>query len=386
MLTQLYRYLYLLGRWLFKISRNLIKPDCHVEVLVGKEKFTKQSVTIVYIGSYRNYTFLVSKLFTSEYNQQQCIRKHPFFVLLGLKKLSNRADIIIIDLDIPYCFLFLHLKAFHIPPWVKQHLSLPSSSDELLAALPRKTRKEAQRWIRKFEYNQCITTEKEKFIQFYTDFYVPFIQERHGDTSEIVDLKYLLAEAKGGFLLWLNYKDIPIGAALLKGEAGVLRSVWVGFSKIGLEGELKGASDALDFYTIQYASEQGYVLVDFGPTRPLANDGVFRYKQKWGAEATLGKVPSGNIMMQPVNNNSAIQSFFSNNLWICSENKGISILCMVSDESVDLQKLSAYAKFVNNGISRLHFFSLDKIDKPDLKAVLSEDQYKFTTLANVQNR
>ena len=363
----------------------MIMPGCHVEIMVGKEKFTKQPLTVLYIGSYRNYSFLVSRCFSGKYDQKQRFKKHPISVLITLKNLSCQADILIVDLDIPYCYLFQHLKAFQIPPWVKQHLPLLSDRDDLFAVLPRKTRKEAQRWIRKFGYSQCISTEKEKFKHFYTEFYAPFILERHGDSSEVVGLSYFLSEAKGGFLLWLTYKGHPVGAALLKGEAAVLRSVWVGFSEKNLDDELKGASDVLDFLTIQYASEQGYSRVDFGPTRPLANDGVFRYKQKWGAEVTLGKVPCGRIIIQPQNSHPAVQSFFSNNLWIARENKGVSILVMVNNENVDIAKLSGYAKFVTKGISRLHFFALDQNERPELATLVPKGQYKFTTLSNVQD-
>jgi hypothetical protein len=362
----------------------MLIPGCYVDILIGHEKFTNQTLVALYIGSYRNYSFLVSKLFNGEVKQLQSVRTHPLAALIQLRELGRKADILIVDLDYPYAIFFQSLKGFRIPPWVKQQLPLPSSHDRVLTTLPRKARKEAQRWIRKFDYSYHTTRETDKFIQFYTDFYTPFIHERHGKESEVVDLNFFLAEAKGGFLLWLRYKDLPVGAALLKEEAGVLRCIWVGFREKNLEGEIKGASDVLDYFTILYAAKQGNHLVDFGPTRPLANDGVFRYKQKWGAEVTLGKFPNSNILIQPQNKKAVIHSIFSSHLWLGYETGGISILYMLNDETLNRQKMNGYEKSISKGISCLHFFVTDQTEALELAPMLSGGPYKISSMSTIQ--
>ena len=63
---------------------------------------------------------------------------------------------------------------------------------------------------------------------------------------------------------------------------------------------LDAALSGLYFYTIRYAHAQGYRDLDLSYTAPLLNDGVYRYKRKWGA-AVHDEWTIDELLLRPLN-------------------------------------------------------------------------------------
>ena len=73
-----------------------------------------------------------------------------------------------------------------------------------------------------------------------------------------------------------------------------------------------GAADALDFFTLIYAYQCGCGHMDMGHSRACLDDGVLRYKRKWGASIYRKKLPQGSILIAPLTSSPAVFSLLAN--------------------------------------------------------------------------
>lgn len=179
---------------------------------------------------------------------------------------------------------------------------------------------------------------------------MPFIKSRFGSESVIVDEHFFLAECRLGSLLKLLRCGVPIAGVILQRVNTQLSSVWVGFSPAQGRSDGNGASDVLDYFTFEYALQQGCRSVDLGPSRPLLNDGLFCYQRNWGAQARLPKLAGGDILLRPIKCNRAVQSAMMHNHWITRERGKLAGQLLVEGQTMTPEELHTIAKHRGSGI------------------------------------
>lgn len=118
----------------------------------------------------------------------------------------------------------------------------------------------------------------------------------------------------------------------------------------------------LDYFTIEHAYELGCQVIDFGPSRPLLDDGVFRYKRKWGTRVQGAKFPAGNILLRPLRSSLALRSIMTNNFWITRDRGRFVGQLMVQGQSMGTETLKNIAKNCGLGINSLELKSLSGFD------------------------
>jgi hypothetical protein len=115
-----------------------------------------------------------------------------------------------------------------------------------------------------------------------------------------------------------------------------------------MDGYLKylkqGLGAASYYFLILWAKENGFDLLNFGNSKPFLNDGLLRYKRKWGM--SIKKAESnypGIFSFKIINNCESIQSFLTNNPLITLENNHLKGIFFLNDKhriaSEDLQRL-----------------------------------------------
>jgi lipid II:glycine glycyltransferase (peptidoglycan interpeptide bridge formation enzyme) len=110
-----------------------------------------------------------------------------------------------------------------------------------------------------------------------------------------------------------------VAAVLLHMADKRLAYVWVGVPE-SIQGDMfNGAFSALYYYTILYGYENGCREIDFLGTRPILNDGLFRYKRKWGTCIRISPVPRGDMLLKPLHLSIPVKSFFTNNFFITKD-------------------------------------------------------------------
>jgi hypothetical protein len=182
-----------------------------------------------------------------------------------------------------------------MPAWIKQQVPVSSVWSDQISTMRRATRREVTRYLRKYQFTCRVTCDSTAHTQFYGQLYLPYLQRRFGSRAHIVDRDRFLKECRRGDVLQLVQGDTVLAAALLRRTASTMSSVWAALRTDIDDGSVQGRSDVLDYFSLLYAHLQGCRTLDLGPSRPDLNDGVLRYKAKWGARINRGRFPHSMI-------------------------------------------------------------------------------------------
>lgn len=277
--------------------RATIKPLCNPAKKIELKGQTAQgnALTLVYFGDKTALAYISAQLFADEpsiISEETC----SMIDIVRGKYHCDSGDLVLVDLDFPFNRLSAPAPIC-LPYWIKQSIGLQGTWDEYLAKLRRKTRREAQRMIRKFDLTTSIVSGEEYAEAFYDELYQPYIASRHGDASIIITRDTFLKKAKASDIIRLHYDDRIIAAAQLVLSGESLSIGWTGLNTEDDKADLRGAADALDYFCMQHAFESGCSSVDMGHSRPSLIDGILRYKKKWGADVRAGIVPQGTISL-----------------------------------------------------------------------------------------
>ncbi len=308
-----------LFRFLMKTVSMPFQPSIFYIELAGVERNSGESMKVVYIGDKSSYEYVVSCLFDAQ-PEVCCQRRIPWWSVNRQVKDSRRvADLLVGDVDFPLDPLVKKKGALVLPRWLKQKVVIADKWEDVLAKLRRKTRREALRSIRKHNLKARVVREAGSDSYFYHQLYIPYIHRRYGAQATVVNEQRFLRECASGQLVQVLQKDKILGVVLVHISGKQLTIAWMGIDKDVEGNQLNGVTDALDLYCLMFAYTQGCDVMDMGGSRPLINDGVLRYKKKWGSTVSQGVIPKGSIFYLPCRMTRPVESFLENNPMILSE-------------------------------------------------------------------
>ncbi len=88
----------------------------------------------------------------------------------------------------------------------------------------------------------------------------------------------------------------------------------------------KGVIAASYYYLIQHSKQNGVDEINFGSCRSFANDGVFCYKKKWGAEIDkMNDFCTQIYSFKPFNDKTGVKSFLENNPFVRMEKNQLKL-------------------------------------------------------------
>jgi hypothetical protein len=276
-----------------------------------------------------------------------------------IRKYHDTVDLIFADVEMLFCKILPRREFIQIPQWVLQIFEIPDTWEAVLGSFRRSAGKELKRFLkRNFTYK--IIRSNENFKSFYHRMYLPYIKERFGSLAIIdSERKFFRTCRGGGELLVLSRDDRVLLYVLLRDLSGRLVSEFVGVSDKVQPEMLQGAFDVSDYFTILYGYEQSCHTVDFGPSRSFLNDGVFRYKRKWGTHIKKFPYPLGDIILKPIAFKAAVRSFFVHNPFIARDGKklvGKILFDQHKVSKIDIERCLKY--YFTEGLDCLKIFSL----------------------------
>lgn len=349
------------------LAGDILFPKGKASLLTGEERLSGRPLALLLLGMGGNQEFILNRLFARPVLTKQEKSAHPFACLAWCRRIEGEADLIVMDLKPPHATMLPGRGWLRLPPWIKQKIALPDSMEEFMARLPRKTRREVCRCYKRYGYSYDLVDSEDDFRTFYHKLYSPFIRTRFGREAIVVEEKRFLAECRMGMLMRLLRDGRPLGGALLQKVGTELSSVWVGFATQEEEmAAAPGAADVLDFLTLSYAFDQKCRIVDFGPSRPLLDDGVFRYKRKWGTRLFSPRLPSGEIRLRPLKMTAAVRSILENNPWIVREQGLFYGHLLVDGQELSADRLEKIARQAGRGIEAVLLKSLSGFT-PDIR-------------------
>jgi hypothetical protein len=310
-------------------------------VLTGREMHSGAALKVAYIGDMTSFGYVGSILFDAPPEAEDLGRCRWWSIGSRLDRLPSDVDLLVVDVDFPITALVKIPRSLAVPRWIKQRIPISDNWPDVMAQMRRKTRKEAQRYIRKYGFTARIIKGSDGAADFYDALYLPYIRERHGVAAEVVPRQRFLAECRRYLIIELCNGDQVLAGSVLRVAGDQLSIVWAGLDTSQDAERCRGATDALDFYTLQFAYQRGCRYVDMGPSRARLNDGVFVYKKKWGAEIYQNSYPQAILFFAPQHFSESVQSVFAKSRFIVREADGLGcrILAAPGQDGSALQTL-----------------------------------------------
>lgn len=312
-----------LFRVIAKIMMMPFKDNIVVIKLTGNEKYSSDVITVTYIGDGSSYDHVIANLFC---NTPKILSEQPvscWNVNSKIKSAQKSDDMLIGDFDFPLSHLVNTEGSMVTPRWLKQKVTIADTWQEVLTGMRRKTRREAQRSIRKNNLIAQVIRDPEIDRYFYHRLYIPYINKRFTNQASLVEEKRFLKECADGQLIVVKQDDHILASVLVHLSGKQMTMAWTGIDKTHIKGNHSGIADALDYFSLLYAYKQGCDEMDMGTSRALINDGALQYKKKWGARISTGKIPKGIIFYKASRFSSSILSFLVNTPMIVRNDTGL---------------------------------------------------------------
>ncbi|MBA3564579.1 MAG: GNAT family N-acetyltransferase [Gammaproteobacteria bacterium] len=319
----------------------------------GKEVASGHNLSLRYIGSGRNLTWLVNRLYDSFEVISKVRVRSPLALRRTIGVPSPEGDLLIVDAGWSGACLMPSDSALHVPSWVRQRLRLGRDWPAVEASFARETRNKAERYLRKYGYTCSFSTGSRDFFIFYHKFYRPTLKRRFAGEAIVVPLDRFLAQCQHGYLLQLRHEGEVRAAALLQRSGRRLVSLWGGELTGDESAHLKGLADVLDYCIIRHAAQMRCRTLDLGPSRPRLFDGVLQHKKKWGAKVGFAWAPNSDLILRLLRMNVPIASFLGNAGLLVRDPVGPVAKLMFADRTctaADLDHL--YTRYAADGVVR----------------------------------
>ena len=177
------------------------------------------------------------------------------------------------------------------PAWISQRIAL-RYGDDPHALFSRHLRREVERQTRRHGYRLELRSDEAGRRTFYHDLYRPYVQARFAGQAIAVSEDTFLQRSAGQMLACLHTQSTWVAGMLLKTQGAQLRFGWFGALS---DPPPPGASEVLDAAVIRWAAGRGLREVVLGHSRPSWNDGVLRYKRRFGAQVRATPFPQPRI-------------------------------------------------------------------------------------------
>ena len=286
----------------------------------GKEIRTGEPLRLFYFGKANDDNFhWVTAILYSDFRIREIRRNvFSFRAMHWLKKWGKEADLAVLALGRAYAgaVSFLDKNFLFLPCLISQKRDLCGSMEELRNSFREHRRYKYVARIEKQGITRRIVDSEECFREFYDDYYLPFARKRFGDAADLATGSDFLRRCRDGSVMQVAHGDEVIAYALLEADRGALRCAFLGVSGRIAGEQHKIVFNALYYFSILHGFENGFRAVDYMYSRPLLNDGVYRFKRMWGGYVCGFPESMDRILVKPMNLGAPVIGIFSNNHFI----------------------------------------------------------------------
>ena len=180
-------------------------------------------------------------------------------------------------------------------PWIRQRVIL----DSLEYRAGRRRIEKVGRKVGIYKYRSQLVNHTESVVRFYEEFYVPYIRARFGDAAHMRSLNELQRWVGSGFLLKVLHEDSWICGMVCRVRKDELLLLALGHIPEDKYPLRLGAVSAAYYYLFEYALRHSLTVVDLLRSRPHADDGLYRYKRRWGARPEVDSWPHTTLHLFP---------------------------------------------------------------------------------------
>jgi hypothetical protein len=212
---------------------------------------------------------------------------------------------------------------FLVPPWVLQAIDVTRPLDELCSS------RDARRTLRDIDaegFDAIVRRDKASFEFFYERIYRATIVARHGDQGLLREPTYLRLGLRHGAIIFIRSAGTVVAGALnVRRFASPVVDNWSGGVLDADPVWLRRHADAATYlHSIYWArSQPGCTTLGLTAARPFLNDGLFRFKRKWGAHV-LAYPRSGRVLAIAFHRaTTGVVSFLERNPFVARSRAGL---------------------------------------------------------------
>lgn len=323
-------------------------------LIEGQERHTHEPLRVVYTGHRPGLRFIRDLAFDRGYRQKHLGKVWSFGRTMRLKE-SARDALHFTETSEAVARRVAGDRGFYIPMWVNGVLDI----DEALTRSKRIGNiKEDLRRIRKNKLEYDVTADDREIADFHRNMYVPYIRNTFGPRALFHSLS-TLKQSRGSIELLQIIKDgEPVAGQILVYEDSEVRTREIGVKDGDRQLVKLGVMGAIYYFGLLHLQNKGYSAVSVGGSRPWLNDGVIRFKKKWGMR--LEKPwPSGLLLVAPQSSDGTA-AFLRNNPFLSitgNQLRGVVFIDSYQDIGSDgIRKV--HRDYFYDGMSRLEIYPL----------------------------
>lgn len=247
--------------------------------LRGPCKYGDETLDALYVGTQTNLDFLRNLFFRESRCEMLAAQRLPTLAARRCHdRYATRANLLLTDVPRLWHRTLGMKCEIELGAWIRQEIVLENRADPRIWS--RDTEKEIARHLRRRQYEIDVTTDPTEFLVFFHNLYRPYVESRFGSAAILVTEHAFVKASRGQILARVHAHGRLVAGMLLSQQRDSLRFGWFGAAT---NPPPNGVSEVLDAFCIRYARERGFKRVILGNSRPNLNDGVVRYKAKFGA-------------------------------------------------------------------------------------------------------
>lgn len=252
----------------------------------------------------------------------------PSQTLFGLRRRllaeSRPADLVVARVDRVVARWLQRRDFIRTPMFIGATMPVPASVAELSDRHPSiaaDLRKMRQRHL-----TPEVTREEASLRRFYEELYLPHLQRRFGPLALTKSLSEFVDAARHGGLIQIRRDGEIVGGLLFRRQRN--RAIFVALATRptkGLSAE-PGVGAACYYHFIETARRDDAREIDWGGSRPALEDGVLRYKQKWGARLADNPHSHHDLLVRWETVTPAVAAFFAQTSLLTRAGTGFTAL------------------------------------------------------------
>ncbi len=327
------------------------------ELWSGPAKHGGAPLTCLYVGQRQNDTYLRSLLFADTATAPSDLGSCSTWAMRSLIRAHEKsADLVIVEVGSPYAWL-LPRGYLVMPGWVKQALVVDDDWQSNLAKMTADGRSTITRITRHGLKARLLPGDLHIADRFYDELYVPHATARFGPSASLDGRDIVRSMCRRFGLFEITRDGVPLAGAIMRSKGHILHGLWDGF-RTGLDATLMSTVTASVYYfNLLFAYERGFRRLDLGGTRGFLNDGVLRYKRKWGATLVPSDHP-GRIGFRVNQWSSGIAEFFAKNPVLLQKQGAFSARLLTRGARVEVDQLQKVLREQSApGLQRLEVFA-----------------------------
>ena len=285
-----------------------------IYLINGKEKHSKAPLIILYLSNEELYPYLENILFYEKPKSKRIGKLYIWNLKKKIKNISSKIDAVFIENEMFYANYFERQGFTVIPEFISMTLDTSKPFEEIYNNFSKSAKEDARKVI-KNGFNYQIFHDFRMLKLFYYKMYLPYMYNRHGKKAVCTNFHTMrLIFDRDGKLLLIKLKDEYVFGGLFSVKKDKATALYAGILDKKNSLLKKGVSAASYYFFIQWAKENGIKTLDFGTVKPFLNDGLFKYKKKWGTKISKNESYYYSIFpFKLCKNNKAIMSYLEHN-------------------------------------------------------------------------